>query len=439
MKTIESKYDEILELFENAEPSQAWVDAFNEVALSLECRDELDGSALEEGEMVATPGEGDAAFKTDDDAGAPTTAHQLPWKAWLDGKMLYMASPPIVFESGMFRLVLDVMNPHRGRDDSHMNVHCILCNQEGKMLSIPNNSNTACLLVSPDAGPAMIFSCWDFVAREGVDKALESGIITNSWVNVVSVKIPCKDIPPVHEAHAMRMLEVYARENDLDMAITMYRLVAKGRSHSCRTMANDYNKIGFYLNVINAEPIDGMFVGMAFDMELNGVRHKIANSRPGDLKRWLLNGKGLDGKYFQSIVTRAEKEIYPNSSEMTAARDLRSGCVSVINSFPPGLGISPRIVPEEYARSVPIPLKGFYIGHGDNFADAMKRAINRLGRKNIKDVDGLFMLEMHAKRTCGKGFRTIHCYDALIVEPSSGRHVEVSYNIIRYHNVKTFD
>jgi len=443
--TAEKAYDEMLDLFEHPEPTNAWVEAFNEAALALESRDDNDAPEMEEGEQEVTPGDGDPAFKTvEDGVGAPTTAHQLPWIAWLSKGKIYVASPPINLGIGSFRLTLDVMDPHHGEGDPHINAHCIPCNDLGEMLAKPGSSNTACLLITPDAGPAMIFAGWDFVAREGVEGALEAGAITKTWVDVVSAKVPCKDLPPEEEAHAMKMLQVYARERDLENAIVMYRKVLKGRSQPCRAMANAYNKIGFYLYIVNGEQVENRYHGGdAWGNEIGGVRHKMANTTPGMFKKWLLNGAPLDGSYFRGLMTKAENQVYPAPDEMVQARNLRNGHASAVNSFPPGLGIPPRLVPEEFYACKPMGVQ-LSPSERNNRGAAIREALKEISRSSGAlrgDIGmytkGLIMLEKGG-RCHNKGFHAIYVYEFFIFDPETGKHVEGSYSTIHHHDTAYF-
>lgn len=343
-KTAESAYDTMLELFEHPEPSQAWVDEFNRAAAVMERRSD-DGI----------------------DDGLPTTNHVLPWIAWLEGGRPYIASPPIVLKGSSIRLTLDVLNPLR---DMHINVHAIPCDDKGNMLDKMSGANTACLIISPDAGPAMIFAGWDYVAREGIDAALASGAILTTWVQVVTAKVPCVDLSTIEEQHAMKMLKVYSDDKDLERAIVEYRKVFAGKSYGCMCMAVKYNKLRFHLEIAGEDRAT---------VEAEQVRLNRSWMAPRAYKKWLLDGVQITYDSIQEAFSEAEAEIYGDRKVVLAARAARNGDKkSIVNARAPGDGIPVRLVGEEWAFSEFFPVAP---DESTNRTEALRAALVKAGRK----------------------------------------------------------
>ena len=439
----EKAYDEVLELLGNPEPSSAWVDAFNAAALAAEGRDLNDEPELAEEAPTIPEDEEEPAFKTAEDVGLPTTAHQLPWYAWLqedrEGVLkAYIASPPIVINGASVRLTLDVIQPHRGDGDPHINVHAIPCDPQGKMLDKMSSANTACLVIDADAGPAMIFAGWDFVAREGVDEAIKAGAIVKSWVNVVVAKMPCGEVPPAEEGHAIRMLQVYAAECDLERAIVEYRIVENGNSVVAHKAAHSYNKIRFFLDMREGRRDSRL------DDEYKGIEYKRDNSSSRAFQKWLLNGRALSGSYWKSVVTKAEGGVYPDNDERSAATRLRLGNAEVYNEIRPGLGVAPRIVPGKFCRCTPAKV---VVDKKDrtNRMDEIIGACNELGRAMSKDgvvidrrslqdykgrvhynTDGLIILEKFIGSYSGYCSRNYY-HNGMIIDTISGKAVCFDY------------
>ena len=421
--TPERAYDKVLELLENPEPSMAWVKDFNGAALAMEGRDLndepwLDGTGPD---VSAMDDEGPPAFKTTDESVVTTSNHGLPWFAFIKKGRLYIASPPILIKTALVRLVLDVMKPHRFEGDAHINVHAVPCDDRGKMLDSINNANTACLVIDPDAGPAMIFAGWDFVAREGLEAAIKAGAVTSSWAGVVTAKVPCTGGVPVseEEAHAIKMLEVYAREKDLDSAIVMYRKVNSWAEHgsvACRSAANKYNKIRFYLMARDGHPDE------RYDLELRGIACKKANSTPRQFLAWLLNGKRLDGSYYKRMESVAEAAVYPDGEERRQAWETRNGTIETWNEIPGGLGIAPALIPESLRDHCPLPLASVArvddLRKGRTNRDmAIKDALRRMGRASGKglSLDGLYIVER--LKTSTHSWRALYAHEAAIIDP----------------------
>jgi hypothetical protein len=457
--TAEKAYDKVLELLERPEPSSAWVDEFNTAALAAESRDLLDEPEVGKEAPTVPEDEEEPAFKTTEEEILPTSAHQLPWHAWVQENhvgvpSVFIASPPIVINGSAIRLTLDVLQPHRGERDPHINVHAIPCDPKGKMLDKMSSANTACLVIDAEAGPAMIFAGWDFVAREGVDEAIRAGAIVKSWLNVVTAKIPCGDIPPVEEGHAIRMLQVYAAEGDLERAIVEYRIVDKGKSTAAYKAAASYNKINFLL-----EMREGRRDARTED-EYKGIEYKMANSSEKAFLKWLLNGGTLTGSYWKGVVTKAEKEIYPEPEERSAALRLRLGNADVDNEIKPGLGFAPRIVPAEFCHCTPAPVSfGVRVmGKGGMIREVRDRtartreiigACNRLGRARDKcgtpldsyalrtfggrvhyDLEGLVILERFVESVSTYYCSRNYVHHAVVIDTRSGRLARLEYTTV---------
>jgi len=436
--TAEKAYDVILELLENPEPGSAWVDAFNEAGLTMEDRSAFDEPELD-GEGVEVSEESDAAFKTTDEPVATTSAHSLPWHAFIQDKKLYMASPPMIFKSAQVRMVLDILNPHRRDGDAHINVHVIPCNSEGKMLDPVNNANAACIITSPDAGPAMIFSVWDFVSREGIENAMKSGAVAKTWVSVVLNKVPCHgDLPESpEEAHALKMLDVYAQAKDLDNAIIEYRKLENWATTSTWSAkaATRYNKIRFYLKLRDNPTIHPREHD---EYELRAMQHFMAGKKGKAFLSWLLNGKSLDGSQWSKIENAAEKEAYPHDIDRRLANNIRDRHADIFNEIAPGLGVAPRLVPEQFKRCVPYKPE---ITYGDTtsymrelrgFLDDNGRAMDREGvhlnramlleykGKREYDLTGLVLLT-RSSGSKNTGYNHIYYEEVLVVDTIRGR------------------
>ena len=392
----EHAYDTMLDLFEHPEPSQAWVDEFNKAALVMEnrCDDGIDD-------------------------GLPTTNHVLPWMAWLEKGKPCIASPPIVLKGASIRLTLDVLDPLRG---NHINVHAIPCNENGEMLDKISNANTACLIIDSGAGPAMIFAGWDYVAREGIEAALESGAIVQSWVQVVTSKVPCLDLGTIEEQHAMKMLEVYANDNDIEHSIVEYRKVNAGKSYACNTMAVKYNKIRFHL---------GMDGGQGA-LEMEQVRRYQERLTPEQYAKWLLNGIQLTRESIEDAFFKAELEIYKGKKAMLNARKARNALLpSVVNARAPGEGIPLSLVPEEWAFS---NFGKLVHDESTNRTDAIRAALVKIGRKDgfdgkrFTDIDGILCSEIVSGQTL-KGSSTVAYtkYKGLLVDTKHFKSVVYEY------------
>jgi hypothetical protein len=369
---------------------------------------------------------------------------------------VFIASPPIVINGSAIRLTLDVLQPHRGERDPHINVHAIPCDPKGKMLDKMSSANTACLVIDADAGPAMIFAGWDFVAREGVDNAINAGAIVKSWLNVVTAKIPCGEIPPEEEGHAIRMLQVYAAEDDLDRAIVEYRIVDKGKSTMAYKAAASYNKIKFFLEMREGRR------DPRTDEEYRGIEYKRDNTGPKVFQKWLLNGRSLSGSYWKSVLTKAEKEIYPDTKERDAALRLRLGNACVDNEIKPGFGFAPHIVPAEFCHCTPTPVvfgmrvmgKGGMIREVRDMTQrtmGIIEACQRLGRARDKDgtpiegsallhfkgrlrydLEGLVILEKFIRSVPGYWSHN-YIHHAMIIDMRTGGSARLKYTTARMY------
>lgn len=368
-KTAEQAYDTMLDLFEHAEPSQAWVDEFNEAALVMENRSD-DGI---------------------DDA-LPTTNHVLSWLAWIENGKAYIASPPIVLKGVALRLTLDVLDPLHGE---HINVHAIPCDDKGKMLDKLSYANTACLIINPDAGPAMIFAGWDYVAREGIEEALKSGAILKSWVQVVTSKIKCTDLSTIEEAHALKMFQVYVEQNDLDHAIVEYRKINAGNSSQCSSIAVKYNKLRYHLGIVNKKSKE---VEKSGELENEYVRKMRDRLSREEYTKWVLNGVPLDRQVIVDAMEKAELDLFPDKKTRNNANDARNMRPrAVINAIAPGQGIPVALVPEAWAFT---PFVKVLPDESTNRTDAIRQALEKIGRKSgydgkkFTDVSGVLYSEI---------------------------------------------
>jgi len=360
--TAEKAYDTVLELFENPEPSQAWADEFNKAARAME-------------------------YRCDDgiDEGLPTTNHVLPWTAWLGKGRLYIASPPMVLKGASVRLTLDVMQPLNG---THINVHAIPCDPNGEMLDKVSNANTACLIIDKEAGPAMIFAGWDFVAREGIDAALKAGAIVQSWVQVVTSKVPCVDISTAEEIHATKMLGVYAADRDVDRASIEYRKVFKGSSYESMKAAVKYNKLRYHLDI----ECNGT------EIELEQVRLSRESMAPRAYVKWLLDGVQITYETIKDAFIATEREIYGSKRAALAARKVRiRDITTIVNARMPGDGLPIQIIPFELTFSTFIQVKP---DSSTNRTSAIREALSKVGRSEgfdgqaFKDVSGVLCSEI---------------------------------------------
>lgn len=403
--TAERSYDKMLELFENPEPSQAWVDEFNDAATAMECRRD-DGI----------------------DDGLPTTNHVLQWYAWLEHNKPYIASPPIVLKDASIRLTLDVMNPLH---DKHINVHAIPYNEKGEPLDKQSDANRACIIIDPGAGPGLIFAGWDFIAREGIDAGLKCGAITRSWVQVITSKVPCLDLGTVEEQHAIKMLKVYADDNDLEHAIVEYRKVNAAKSYSCMAAAVKYNKLRFYLGLIDEKiakdraaygDIEG-----SETLEMEQVRRRQESMKPKAFKRWLLDGEQITYESVCREFKEAQDKIYKNRKLVLLAIDARNAAKrSIINAIKPGDGIPVALVPEEFAFS---EFTSIQKDESTNRTAAIRDALPRLGRKSgfngnrFLDVAGLKCAEVTTGFVMKGSGATYEKYKGLLVDL---KHVKVT-------------
>jgi hypothetical protein len=425
----------INELLSSPEPSKAWVEEFNTAALSIENRDEFD-------------------------EGVPSSAHVLSWYAFLSGKRLYIASPPIVINSGAARLVLDVMEPLVGNSRNHVNVHAIPCSTDGTLLDKVAPHNVACIVTAPGATASMIFAVWDFVAREGVEMSIKSGIVTKSWLTVITGKVPCEELASEEENHYIKMLSVYANEVDLDKALATYmKLYIGANSSMAKRMISTYNKLYFYLlvnvGVLLGEDDDDRTRGrlaVLYEDEINGMKYKLATAKGKALARWLLNGVELSHSYYKSILSRADTLIYGAGGQRTRrlirSDDEYSRYIVTKNTILPGLGFPPRVIDNigwydhdgsgwyntHVMGAHPLTMSDVTGKSRTNRRGAIIGALGKLGRYTpyARDVTKRYRIEnvYQIMRYLGKGRGIgITCEEMIIYDQETGKLITIEYTV----------
>jgi hypothetical protein len=171
--------------------------------------------------------------------------------------------------------------------------------------------------VDVDAEPSLIFAVWDHVARIGLDKAVDDGLISASWVAAALHHVPCDEATPDEEAFYASSLRRYARGRDLDQVLLMYSRLENGKSNVALNAIHDFNKVRFYYMLEQ-----GLIAGND-ETEIAWVRFKLEHCSRGNFLAWLLNGHALTADSMANVMKAAGRKVYPDIDERELASDIR--------------------------------------------------------------------------------------------------------------------
>lgn len=310
---VEKSYNEMSMLLSSIEPSQAWIDEFNDLAINLEQRDEM--------------------MEYVDDV-VPTTSHVIPWKAILKSNKVYLVSPPITKDFVSFHLILDALHPlENGSMYSHINARVVQFQNTFDFDSRKSFVN-CCLIVNSEATVVDIFAVWDFVAREGIETSVNSGIIEQSWINVLLARMPCEAIPPEHLQRSMDLFDAFRYEKNIEKAVVEYVRVYLSNHVSSKKFLRKYRKFEWYARSTGliATVLPWSFEKVSFEV----FKRYTANMNEKEFRKFICRPGNFDLDTYQKIFQKAEKEIYPDEYERIKASETRERHLDKIVSSPDG-------------------------------------------------------------------------------------------------------
>ncbi len=200
-RTVEEAYETLAELLWHPAESPDWRQEFNAAAEVLE------NATWREDEQEVQDGEPTLA----------STAATIPWQAVLHKEKTYLVTPPLIHkEQYLCRLALPILfedfkprgrpNPARPPPDAPI----IMERRHIPALRVPppagemdpfgnpeyawdaqediKHAITAC--IESTGGLPEIFALWDFIARQGVEVALNNHLVDNNWVIQASATTP---------------------------------------------------------------------------------------------------------------------------------------------------------------------------------------------------------------------------------------------------------
>lgn len=157
--------------------------------------------------------------------GAEDQVSLPPWEAKLESDGIWLYTPPLIKKGrgntfDAVRLALNADKPVTGQ---HVNARSVPSDETFK---ITGRKQFACIIVNTNAEQikehplVAVWFLWDSIARIGIVKALENGLITSTWIDnaFAHVTDPCEGRYP---------LAYYRHGNGAnEYLITLYRLCA---------------------------------------------------------------------------------------------------------------------------------------------------------------------------------------------------------------------
>lgn len=402
---VEKSYQILSEMIESVEPSSAFVEEFNEIALGLEYRpnDELEF--------------------------LPSLETRDAWRAQMEKGKLWLVSPWIVENTRKFKLCVNALNPVH---DKHVNAR-IIFNDDDTI----SRSPSPCIITGGDL--TMIFAVWDFIAREGISVSESAGIITKSWLNAVLSRLPCQQgVMDTETAalieHASKMFDLAQFTNNVQLACNTYQKLHVSDYHDTNTRAMLYNnnKIRFYLISRNILEIESVY-----DLEfVEFVKIQEARKKPAIFAKWLLDANRLH--HFTITRSRAyhERKIYPVRAERDLARAIRDRRIPISNAPRPG-AIPVSLIPAGWESSKFHELEGSMIENMhplSNKRAAYEKCLKKLAR-GMESTNGIYYARKfsHVDRVNSSRVRGFHFtfrhYKLCMIDTLEMKSIVISYYI----------
>jgi len=210
---LDQTYEELYELFTlevTSENITSWMKKFNYLATELEYRDA-------------------------DDENLPLNETVGEWKAIFVNSIPFLISPPIARNDVIVRIGLDLQNPFKEKTMERVGINVMVFGVDERMNpDIIKNKYNACIFTEVFGADVLtIFAHWDYVARSGIEDALEKKLIDQMWIDNVFEKTSMM-------CNEQRIFpSVYSNKNRMNHKLSDLELICRAKKISIDDIIGD--------------------------------------------------------------------------------------------------------------------------------------------------------------------------------------------------------